>query len=403
MKVLFKLRDAGNTVIVVEHDPDIIRQADLIIDLGPNAGEKGGNLVFQGTFEELLKSNDSITGLYLSGKKKVIVESREPDTPLGTIRIFKARQHNLKIDYLEIPLGLKTVITGVSGSGKSTLLYDVIYKGLHNITIKNEATSSAFEKVDVDGYFSRVELVDQNPIGKSSRSTLATFSKVFDLIRDLYAETPLAKQLGLKPGYFSFNVPGGRCEVCQGEGYVTIDMQFLPDVQLVCEACKGSRYKKEVLNFLYKNKTIVDVLEMTVDEAIDFFYEEPKIIQKLQIYHDIGLGYIKLGQPSTTLSGGESQRIKLASYLDQPDTENVVLLFDEPTTGLHLDDISKLLLCFDRLVANGNTVIIIEHNLYVIASADYVVDLGPEGGEQGGRVVCTGTPHKIAKCKDSHT
>ncbi|MFN3306315.1 MAG: excinuclease ABC subunit UvrA [Candidatus Kapaibacteriota bacterium] len=403
MKVLFKLRDAGNTVIVVEHDPDIIRQADLIIDLGPNAGEKGGNLVFQGTFEELLKSNDSITGLYLSGKKKVIVEIREPDTPLGTIRIFKARQHNLKIDYLEIPLGLKTVISGVSGSGKSTLLYDVIYKGLHNITIKNEATSSAFEKVDVDGYFSRVELVDQNPIGKSSRSTLATFSKVFDLIRDLYAETPLAKQLGLKPGYFSFNVPGGRCEVCQGEGFVTIDMQFLPDVQLVCEACKGSRYKKEVLNFLYKNKTIVDVLEMTVDEAIDFFYEEPKIVQKLQIYHDIGLGYIKLGQPSTTLSGGESQRIKLASYLDQHDTENVVLLFDEPTTGLHLDDISKLLLCFDRLVANGNTVIIIEHNLYVIASANYVVDLGPEGGEQGGRIVCTGTPHKIAQCKDSHT
>lgn len=403
MKVLFKLRDAGNTVIVVEHDPDIIRQADLIIDLGPGAGEKGGNLVFQGTFEELLKANDSITGLYLSGKKKVILENKEPDTPLGTIRIFNARQHNLKIDYLEIPLGLKTVISGVSGSGKSTLLYDVIYKGLHNITIKNEATTSAFEKVDVDGFFSRVELVDQNPIGKSSRSTLATFSKVFDLIRDLYAETPLAKQLGLKPGYFSFNVPGGRCEVCQGEGYVTIDMQFLPDVQLVCEACKGSRYKKEVLNFLYKNKTIVDVLEMTVDEAIDFFYEEPKIVQKLQIYQDIGLGYIKLGQPSTTLSGGESQRIKLASYLDQPDTENVVLLFDEPTTGLHLDDISKLLVCFDKLVANGNTVIIIEHNLYVVASADYVVDLGPEGGEQGGRVVCTGTPQKIAQCKDSYT
>lgn len=403
MSVLFKLRDAGNTVIVVEHDPDIIRQADLIIDLGPGAGEKGGYVVFQGKFDELLKSKDSITGLYLSGKKKVIVENNVPETSLGTIRIFKARQHNLKIDYLEIPLGLKTVITGVSGSGKSTLLYDVIYKGLHNITIKNEATTTAFDKVDVDGYFSRVELVDQNPIGKSSRSTLATFSKVFDLIRDLFAEIPLAKQLGLKPGYFSFNVPGGRCEVCQGEGFVTIDMQFLPDVQLVCEACKGTRYKKEVLNFLYKDKTIVDVLEMTVDEAIDFFYEEPKIVQKLQVYHDIGLGYIKLGQPSTTLSGGESQRIKLASYLDQPETENVVLLFDEPTTGLHLDDISKLLVCFDKLVATGNTVIIIEHNLYVVASADYVVDLGPEGGEQGGRVVCTGPPKKIAHCKNSYT
>ncbi|MCX7909812.1 MAG: excinuclease ABC subunit UvrA [Ignavibacteria bacterium] len=403
LNVLNRLRDAGNTIIVVEHDPDIIRQADMIIDLGPGAGEKGGNLVFQGTYEEILNAKNSITGQYLSGRKKVRIDKKTRDEGLGTIRIYKARQHNLKIDYLEIPLGLMTVVTGVSGSGKSTLLYDVIYKGLYNIMIKNEATTSAFEKIDVDGYFSRVELVDQNPIGKSSRSTLATFSKVFDLIRELYSETPLAKQLGLKPGYFSFNVPGGRCEVCQGEGYVTIDMQFLPDVQLVCEACKGTRYKKEVRNILYKGKSIVDVLNMTVDEAIDFFYDEPKIVQKLQIYQDIGLGYIRLGQPSTTLSGGESQRIKLASYLDQPDTENVVLLFDEPTTGLHLDDISKLLVCFDKLVDNGNTVIIIEHNLHIISAADFVVDLGPEGGDEGGKVVCTGSPKKIAQCKNSHT
>jgi excinuclease ABC subunit A len=403
LNVLYRLRDAGNTIVVVEHDPDIIKQADLIIDLGPGAGDNGGNIVFMGTYNEILKSKESITGQYLAGKKKVHIDKKDRDGDLGLIKIYNARQHNLKIDYLEIPLGLMTVITGVSGSGKSTLLYDVIYKGLHNIMIKNEASCSAFEKVDVDGYFSRVELVDQNPIGKSSRSTLATFSKVFDLIRELYSTVPLAKQLGLKPGYFSFNVPGGRCEVCQGEGYVTIDMQFLPDVQLICEACKGTRYKKEVRNILYKGKSIVDVLEMTVDEAIDFFYEEPKIVQKLQIYHDIGLGYIKLGQPSTTLSGGESQRIKLASYLDQPDTENVVLLFDEPTTGLHLDDISKLLVCFDRLVDSGNTVIIIEHNLYVIAAADYVVDLGPEAGEEGGRVVCAGPPSKIAQAKNSHT
>lgn len=403
LKVLFKLRDAGNTVIIVEHDPDIIRQADMIIDLGPGAGDKGGQVVFQGNYHELLQAKDSVTGLYLCGLKKVHINKQVRDEGLGTIKVYEARQHNLKIDYLELPLGLMTVISGVSGSGKSTLLYDVIYKGLYNIMIKNEASSSAFEKVVVDGYFSRVELVDQNPIGKSSRSTLATFSKVFDLIRELYSETPLAKQLGLKPGYFSFNVPGGRCEVCQGEGYVTIDMQFLPDVQLVCEACKGTRYKKEVKNLLYKGKSIINILEMTVDEAIEFFYEEPKIVKKLQIYQDIGLGYIKLGQPSTTLSGGESQRIKLASYLDQPDTENVVLLFDEPTTGLHLDDISKLLVCFDKLVDSGNTVIVIEHNLYVISSADYVIDLGPEGGENGGRVVCSGTPSKIAKTKESYT
>lgn len=403
LQILFRLRDAGNTILVVEHDPDIIRQADMIIDLGPGAGDKGGNIIFQGTYNEILKSKKSITGQYLSGKKKVRIDKQKRDEGMGTIRIFNAKQHNLKIDYLEIPLGLMTVITGVSGSGKSTLLYDVIYKGLRDIMIKNEASTTAFDKVDVDGFFSRVELVDQNPIGKSSRSTLATFSKVFDLIRELYASTPLAKQLGLKPGYFSFNIPGGRCEVCQGEGLVTIDMQFLPDVQLVCEACKGTRYKKEVRNILYKDKSIIDVLEMTVDEAIDFFYEEPRIVQKLQIYQDIGLGYVKLGQPSNTFSGGESQRIKLASYLDQPDTENVVLLFDEPTTGLHLDDISKLLLCFDKLVDSGNTVIIIEHNLYVISAADYVIDLGPEAGEDGGRVVCTGSPEKIAKCKNSHT
>lgn len=403
MKILFRLRDAGNTIIVVEHDPDIIRQSDMIIDLGPGAGDKGGRIVFQGTYEEILKSQESITGQYLSGIKKVKIEKKTRDEDMGKIRIFNARQHNLKIDYLEIPLGLMTVITGVSGSGKSTLLYDVIYKGLHNIMIKNEASTSAYEKVDVDGFFSRVELVDQNPIGKSSRSTLATYSKVFDLIREVYANTPLAKQLGLKPGYFSFNIPGGRCEVCQGEGLVTIDMQFLPDVQLVCEACKGTRYKKEVRNILYKDKSIVDVLELTVDEAIDFFYDEPRIVKKLQIYQEIGLGYIKLGQPSTTFSGGESQRIKLASYLDQPDTENVVLLFDEPTTGLHLDDISKLLVCFDKLVDSGNTVIIIEHNLYVISSADYVVDLGPEGGDEGGRIVALGPPKKIAEHKDSYT
>jgi excinuclease ABC subunit A len=403
LQILYKLRDAGNTIVVVEHDPDIIRSADLILDLGPGAGENGGQIIFQGTYDELLKAKNSITGQYLSGQKQVQIPKARREEGLGTIRIYNAKQHNLKIDYLEIPLGLMTVITGVSGSGKSTLLYDVIYKGLHNIEIHNEATNPAYDKVDVDGYFYKVELVDQNPIGKSSRSTLATYSKVFDLIREVFANTQLAKQLGLKPGYFSFNIPGGRCEVCQGEGVITVDMQFLPDVQLVCESCKGTRYKKEVRNILYKGKSVVDVLEMTVDEAVEFFADEPQIVKKLQIYQDIGLGYIRLGQPSTTLSGGESQRIKLASYLDQPDAENMVLLFDEPTTGLHLDDISKLLVCLNRLVDAGNTVIIIEHNLHVIASADLVIDLGPEGGDEGGKVVAIGPPEKIAQCKDSHT
>ncbi len=403
LKILFKLRDAGNTIIVVEHDPDIIRNADMIIDLGPGAGENGGRVLFKGSFQELLNSTNSITAEYLSGRKMVQFDKTKRDEGMGSIRIYNAKQHNLKIKYLEIPLGLMTVITGVSGSGKSTLLYDVIFKGLHNIQIQNEATNPAYDKVDVDGYFSKVELVDQNPIGKSSRSTLATYSKVFDLIREIYANTPLAKQLGLKPGYFSFNIPGGRCEVCQGEGVITVDMQFLPDVQLVCETCKGTRYKKEVRNIVYKGKSIVDILDMTVDEAVEFFADEPQVVKKLQIYQDIGLGYIRLGQPSTTLSGGESQRIKLASYLDQPDTENMVLLFDEPTTGLHLDDISKLLACFNKLVDSGNTVIIIEHNLYVISYADLIIDLGPEGGEQGGNIVDIGPPEKIARNKNSHT
>ncbi|MCX7880650.1 MAG: excinuclease ABC subunit UvrA [Ignavibacteria bacterium] len=403
LKILFKLRDAGNTIIVVEHDPDIIKNSDYIVDLGPGAGENGGEIVFEGTFEELLKNKVSITAQYLSGKKKVQFLREKETEPMGFIKIYNAKQHNLKIKYLEIPLGMMTVITGVSGSGKSTLLYDVIYKALHNITIRNEATSPAYDRVDVDGFFSKVEIVDQNPIGKSSRSTLATYSKVFDLIREVYSQTPLARQLGLKPGYFSFNVPGGRCETCQGEGFVTIDMQFLPDVQLECEVCKGTRFKKEARNILYKNKSIVDILNMSVDEAIEFFEDEPKIVQKLKVYQDIGLGYIRLGQPSTMLSGGESQRIKLASYLDQPDSENLVLLFDEPTTGLHLDDISKLLLCLDKLSKHGNTIIIIEHNLHLIASADWVIDLGPEGGENGGKVIATTTPEELAKNKNSHT
>ncbi len=402
LKILYKLRDSGNTLVVVEHDPDIIKSADYIIDLGPKAGEEGGNIVFAGTFSHLLKSKDSITAQYLTGEKSIFVE-KEDRKPKGSIRIFKARQHNLKIDYLEVPLGMMVAVTGVSGSGKSTLVYDVIYKGLENILIRNEATTDAYERVFVDGFFSKVEMIDQNPIGKSTRSTLATYSKIFDLIREVFASTTLARQLGLKAGYFSFNVTGGRCEVCQGEGFVTVDMQFLPDVMLECEACHGTRYKKEARNILYKGKSIVDVLNMSVDEAIEFFEDEPKIVAKLKIYQDIGLGYVRLGQPSTMLSGGESQRIKLASFLDDPDANDYIFIFDEPTTGLHLDDISKLLYCLNQLVRRGNSVIIIEHNLHVISAADWVIDLGPEAGDEGGKVVATCTPEELSNVRNSHT
>lgn len=402
LKILFKLRDAGNTIIVVEHDPDIIKAGDFIVDLGPGAGEFGGKVVFSGSYKDLLKAKDSLTAQYITGKKQIKIRKSKHE-PKGFIKIYKAQQHNLKIDYLEIPLGQMTVITGVSGSGKSTLVHDVVYRGLYNISIHNEATTTAYERVFVDGFFSKVELVDQNPIGKSTRSTLATYSKVFDLIREVFAATPLAKQLGLKPGYFSFNVPGGRCETCEGEGFITVDMQFLPDVLLECEDCKGTRYKKEAKNILYNDKSIVDVLNMSVDEAIEFFANEPKIVQKLKIYQEIGLGYVRLGQSSTMLSGGESQRIKLASYIEQGDVSDYVFIFDEPTTGLHLDDIAKLLNCLHKLVDAGNTVIIIEHNLYVISSADWVIDLGPEAGEEGGRVVAKGQPETLPKIHSSHT
>ncbi len=402
LQILFKLRDAGNTIIVVEHDPDIIKEGDFIVDLGPGAGEFGGKVVFSGSYKDLIKAKDSLTAQYITGKKQIKIRKAKHE-PKGFIKIYKARQHNLKIDYLEIPLGQMTVITGVSGSGKSTLVHDVVYRGLYNISIHNEATTTAYERVFVDGFFNKVELVDQNPIGKSTRSTLATYSKVFDLIREVFAATPLAKQLGLKPGYFSFNVPGGRCETCEGEGFITVDMQFLPDVLLECEDCKGTRYKKEAKNILYNDKSIVDVLNMSVDEAIEFFANEPKIVQKLKIYQEIGLGYVRLGQSSTMLSGGESQRIKLASYIEQGDVNDYIFIFDEPTTGLHLDDIAKLLNCLQKLVDSGNTVIIIEHNLHVISSADWIIDLGPEAGDEGGRVVAKGEPESLAKIHSSHT
>lgn len=403
LKILYKIRNLGNTVIVVEHDPDIIKYADFIADIGPGAGYKGGNLVFAGTFKELIESKESITGQYLNGSLKVHTSSNSKYNDKRCIHINKARENNLKIDNLDIPKDCMVVVTGVSGSGKSTLVKDVIYNGMkRNIG----AYSVVSGKIDnISGYekFSFVELVDQSPIGKSSRSTPATYTKAFDTIRDIYATTIQAKQLGWRAGHFSFNVPGGRCEECQGEGSVTVEMQFLPDITLECEACKGTRYKKEAREILYKGKSVVDILNMTVVQALEFFDDVPKVKNRLITLNDVGLGYLQLGQPSNMLSGGESQRIKLAASLDSSFNEPVLYIFDEPTTGLHLDDISKLIKCFYQLVEKGHSVIIIEHNIHVIAAADYIIDLGPEAGEKGGMVIAKGPPSKIIKSSISYT
>ena len=402
LNILFKLRNLGNTIVVVEHDPDIIINADYIIDMGPKAGELGGEVVYEGSLKDINDSERSVTGQYLSGRKEIKIPDKRIKLNGKQITLTGPRENNLKIDEVSFPLGCMTVVTGVSGSGKSTLIHDVLYTSLKKLKGGFDGKAGAYDKIRGYELIENVQLVDQSPIGKSSRSTPATYTKAFDAIRELYASTQAAKQLGCKPGYFSFNVAGGRCEVCEGEGSVTVDMQFLPDVHLECEACKGTRYKREARNILYKGKSIVDVLNMTIDEAVEFFEGINKVTRKLSILQDVGLGYLRLGQPSTMLSGGESQRVKLANHLDSriPDT---FFIFDEPTTGLHLDDISKLLECFRRLVVMGHTVLIIEHNMHVIASADWLIDLGPEAGEDGGHIVCTGTPEQVAIVKESYT
>lgn len=402
LQILFKLRNLGNTVVVVEHDPDIICKADYIVDIGPKAGSLGGEIVFAGTYAELLKSKNSITAKYLNVLEKVSVAKNRRAREGKYLSIIKPKENNLKIDRVDIPLGAIVVVTGVSGSGKSTLVNDILYAGLKRL--KGGFQGFVGRHESIEGYlgFQHIEIVDQSKIGASSRSTPATYTKAFDLIRELFASTQAARQLGVKAGYFSFNVAGGRCETCEGEGVQTIDMQFLPDVSLLCETCKGSRYKKEVNNLLYHKKSIVDVLDMTVDEALDFFVDQPKIVSKLSTLSQVGLGYLKLGQPSSMLSGGESQRVKLAGHLDINDNEETLFIFDEPTTGLHLDDISKLIVSFNKLADKGHSLIIIEHNLAVISEADYIIDLGPEGGEGGGRIVGRGTPEDIAKL-DTYT
>ena len=400
---LKKMRDLGNTLIVVEHDEDTMREADYIVDIGPKAGVHGGNVVFAGTPKEILNSEESITGKYLSGKLKIEVPSKRRDFKNGFIKIIGAKEHNLKNIDVEIPLGVFNCVTGVSGSGKSTLVNEILYKSIAKKLNNDRIRPGKCEKIIGLENIDKIICIDQSPIGRTPRSNPATYTGMFDYIRDIYAMTNEAKSRGYQKGRFSFNVAGGRCEACSGDGIVKIEMHFLPDVFVPCEICKGKRYNKETLEVKYKGKSISDVLDMTVEEALGFFENVPKIKQKLQTLYDVGLSYITLGQPSTTLSGGEAQRIKLASELSKTDTGNTLYILDEPTTGLHTDDVKKLIGILQRLTNANNTLVVIEHNLDLIKCADNIIDLGKEGGDAGGELIFNGTPEEIIKCKESYT
>ncbi|MGH9326286.1 MAG: excinuclease ABC subunit UvrA [Terriglobia bacterium] len=400
--ILKRLRDLGNTIVVVEHDPAMVRQADKVIDLGPGAGEYGGKIVYQGDLEGLLNHPHSLTGRYLAGEVEIAVPHHRRKPEKGWLKVRGARQHNLKSIDVAIPLGLMTCVSGVSGSGKSTLVHSVVYNAL--MARRGVAVPPAeYESLEGDGALAQVVLVDQSPLGRTPRSNPVTYIKAFDEIRRLFSETSEARKRGFTPGYFSFNVPGGRCEVCQGDGVVTVGMQFLADVELVCEECRGRRFKASVLEVRYKGKNIADVLQMTVREALAFFAGAPKITGKLSVLDEVGLGYLRLGQSATTLSGGEAQRVRLAAHLALETSADTLFILDEPTTGLHPDDINKLLSTLRRLLDAGATVLIIEHNLDVLKSADWIIDLGPEGGEGGGRVVVAGPPEEVAQHPASHT
>jgi len=403
LNTLKELRDLGNTLLVVEHDEETMRQADSVIDLGPGPGKRGGEIVAQGDAEEIMADDESITGDYLAGRKQIPVPDERRD-PEGTITIEGARQHNLDDLDVDLPVGCFTAITGVSGSGKSTLMHDVLYKGLaremNDNTSVDPGEHDAIEGLDA---IETVRLIDQSPIGRTPRSNPATYTSVFDHIRELFAQTELSKQRGYEKGRFSFNVKGGRCEECGGQGTVKIEMNFLSDVHVPCEECDGARYNDETLDVEYKGKTIAEVLEMSVEEAYDFFEHDSRIERRLKLLKDVGLDYMKLGQPSTTLSGGEAQRIKLAEELGKKQTGETLYLLDEPTTGLHSADERKLIDVLQRLTDNGNTVVVVEHELDLVKNADRVLDLGPEGGEHGGRIVAAGTPEDVARIDDSHT
>jgi excinuclease ABC subunit A len=407
VNILKSLRDLGNTVLVVEHDEEMIRSADVVVDMGPRAGEQGGEVVFNGPVDELLKHPVSLTGKYLSGALSIPTPKQRRKDTQRSIFIRGAAEHNLKNLNVRIPLNLFVCVTGVSGSGKSTLVHDILYAGIQKEKHGYEGHVGKYEALEGIEQIAKVEMVDQSPIGRSSRSNPVTYLKVFDLIRELLATVPAAKLRGFTPGTFSFNIPGGRCEVCEGEGMQTVEMQFLADLSLTCEACKGKRFKQEVLEIRYRGKNVDDILNMTVDEAIAFFgqtAEGKRIAQRLQVLEDVGLGYLRLGQSATALSGGEAQRLKLASHLSASDTGLPTLfIFDEPTTGLHLDDIAKLLKCLNALLEAGHSVVVIEHNMNVIKCADFVIDLGPEGGNNGGEIVAVGTPEEIARNERSYT
>lgn len=402
LNTLMHLRDLGNTLIVVEHDEDTMLAADYIVDIGPGAGEHGGEVVAEGTAEEIMNNPDSVTGAYLSGRIKIDVP-KERRQPTGYLKVKGARQNNLKNIDVEIPLGVMTCVTGVSGSGKSSLVNEILYKALAKKLNRARTIPGLHDGIEGVERLDKVIDIDQSPIGRTPRSNPATYTGVFDQIRDLFAGTPDAKAMGYKKGRFSFNVKGGRCEACSGDGIIKIEMHFLPDVYVPCEVCGGKRYNRETLEVKYKGKSIYDVLDMTVEEAMKFFENVPSIYRKISTLNEVGLSYIKLGQPSTTLSGGEAQRIKLATELSKRDTGKTIYILDEPTTGLHFADVHKLVEILRKLSEGGNTVVVIEHNLDVIKVADYIIDIGPEGGDRGGTVVASGTPEQVAKIEKSYT
>jgi excinuclease ABC subunit A len=422
VRILKDLRDLGNTILVVEHDPEIMRAADQILDLGPGAGEHGGKVVAVGTYDEITSNPASLTGRYLKGDIQIQIPQNRRRPGKQKIKINGARGHNLKGVDVTIPLQMIVAITGVSGSGKSTLVHDVLYNGIASAKrqITGVASEGSFRGIEGEDFIDEIVLVDQSPIGRTPRSNPVTYIKAFDSIRELFASLPEAQKHGMAAGHFSFNIPGGRCETCQGDGTVTVEMQFLADVELICEDCKGTRYKPEVLQIRYHGRNIHDVLNLTVKESLGFFAGVPKIVDKLKVLEEVGLGYLRLGQSATTLSGGEAQRMKLAAHL-QPFAKDVVrrstedgekvrkrlsrilYIFDEPTTGLHFDDVSKLLAAFKRLIDAGGSIVVIEHNLDVIKVADWVIDLGPEGGERGGKIIGVGTPEQIAELPNSYT
>ena len=397
------MRDLGNTLIVVEHDEDTIRAADYIVDIGPGAGEHGGHVVAKGTLKDIMQTPESITGQFLTGVQRIEVPQTRRDCGGKYLRVRGARANNLKNIDVDIPLGIFTCVTGVSGSGKSSLVNEIVKK-----TLLRELNGARTRSLDYDEilgieHLDKIIDIDQSPIGRTPRSNPATYTGLFDLIREVYAQTPDARMRGYNNGRFSFNVKGGRCEACRGDGIIKIEMHFLPDIYVPCEVCRGKRYNRETLEVRYKGKSIADVLDMTVEEALEFFAPLPRLAKKLQTLYDVGLGYVRLGQPSTTLSGGEAQRVKLATELSRKDTGRTLYVLDEPTTGLHVADVKRLLEILQRLCEGGSSVLVIEHNLDVIKTADYIIDLGPEGGNRGGTVVATGTPEEVAAVAGSYT